>query len=319
MKAALQKAAPEHAHTGFLLHADLRWAKRALLLCAASIAAYLWHQPDDGPNGGTWLGYTLGGIGAALILFLLYLGVRKRHYRSASGTVKGWTSAHVYLGLSLVVIASLHCGFQFGWNIHTLAYALMMLVIVSGLYGIVVYSRLPQRITTLRDGSSREAWIAEVFDLNEQLLRLSDSLGPDIHRKIVASVEKVRLGGGLRQQLYGVKPAGPEQLQLRESLSERLKHLRDTAKGKVDLNATGQSTVMFMAGQLTLGSKDDKEAGRLQQLLDLLARRNALVARINRDIALHARLQVWLLFHVPLSFALLAALIAHIVSVFFYW
>jgi hypothetical protein len=28
---------------------------------------------------------------------------------------------------------------------------------------------------------------------------------------------------------------------------------------------------------------------------------------------------LWLLFHVPLSFALLATLTAHIVSVFFYW
>ena len=57
----------------------------------------------------------------------------------------------------------------------------------------------------------------------------------------------------------------------------------------------------------------------LQRLLDLLARRNALVTRVNQDIALHARLQLWLLVHVPLSLALLAALIAHVVSVFFYW
>jgi len=51
----------------------------------------------------------------------------------------------------------------------------------------------------------------------------------------------------------------------------------------------------------------------------MVARRNSLVARINKDIALHARLQVWLLVHVPLTFALLAALIAHVFSVFFYW
>ena len=30
-------------------------------------------------------------------------------------------------------------------------------------------------------------------------------------------------------------------------------------------------------------------------------------------------MDVWLHIHVPLSFALLAALIAHIVSVFYYW
>ena len=43
-------------------------------------------------------------------------------------------------GLSLIVIVTLHTGFQFGWNVHTLAYGLMLLVIVSGIFGIVVYA-----------------------------------------------------------------------------------------------------------------------------------------------------------------------------------
>jgi hypothetical protein len=30
-------------------------------------------------------------------------------------------------------------------------------------------------------------------------------------------------------------------------------------------------------------------------------------------------LEIWLYLHVPLTFALIAALVAHIVSVFFYW
>ena len=32
-----------------------------------------------------------------------------------------------------------------------------------------------------------------------------------------------------------------------------------------------------------------------------------------------AIMEIWLYFHVPLSIALLAALIGHIISVFFYW
>jgi hypothetical protein len=34
---------------------------------------------------------------------------------------------------------------------------------------------------------------------------------------------------------------------------------------------------------------------------------------------LKARLDLWLFIHVPLSIALIAALVAHVVSVFFYW
>ena len=54
-------------------------------------------------------------------------------------------------------------------------------------------------------------------------------------------------------------------------------------------------------------------------MLDIIGRRQELVSRVNRDIALTARMQIWLYLHVPLTFALLAALLAHIVSVFLYW
>ncbi|MDO9453871.1 MAG: hypothetical protein Q7J29_13540 [Stagnimonas sp.] len=317
---AHRKPSRESAHTGFMRHRGFRWAKFALLLCIACIAAYVWHEPLDGPSGGSWLGYTLGGIALALVVFLAWLGVRKRRYGSSLGTLKGWTSAHVYLGLALVLIATLHSGFQFGLNIHTLAYTLMVLVVVSGIYGIVVYAKLPQEIARLRTGSTRDAWIEELLDLNDEALKLAEPMGPDVHRKVVGSIEKVQIGGGLRRQLYGSKKQKRSLEQFSDALQQRLKALIDSAPPETfNPSATQQSTVMFMAGQLGSGDKSALDLQRLQQLLDVIGRRNALVTRINRDIALHARLQVWLLLHVPLTFALIAALIAHIVSVFFYW
>ena len=41
--------------------------------------------------------------------------------------------------------------------------------------------------------------------------------------------------------------------------------------------------------------------------------------RVRRDLQYRALMQVWLYVHVPLSFALLAALTAHIISVFYFW
>ena len=92
-----------------------------------------------------------GTIGAGLIVWLALLGIRKRAMTRGRWSLKAWTSAHVYLGLALIVIGTLHTGFQFGWNVHTLAWVLMMLVIVSGIYGISVYAMLPQG---LRDSRS---------------------------------------------------------------------------------------------------------------------------------------------------------------------
>ena len=128
------------SHEGFLRHKGFFWGKIATLLCLIAIVAYMLIDVEPRPNGGSWYGYILGTIGALQILWLTMLGVRKRAITRKKWSLKAWTSAHVYLGLSLIVIATLHTGFQFDWNIHTLAYVLMMLVILSGIYGVSAYA-----------------------------------------------------------------------------------------------------------------------------------------------------------------------------------
>ena len=118
------------------------------------------------PGGGTAYGYILGTIGALLILWLTALGVRKRAMTPGAWSLKAWTSAHVYLGLALIVIATLHTGFQFGWNVHTLAYALMMLVIVSGFVGIILYATLPRALSDNRGERTETQMVVELRTLD---------------------------------------------------------------------------------------------------------------------------------------------------------
>ena len=87
--------------------AGFRYLKLAGGLTAASVLAYVLEAPRTVPNGGTWLGYTLGTLGARLIVGLALFGIRKRAYRSSLGSVRGWLSAHVWLGLAVVVIGTL--------------------------------------------------------------------------------------------------------------------------------------------------------------------------------------------------------------------
>lgn len=306
------------AHESFLVHARFRYLKFASLLCLLVLLAYWWHNPADGPNGGTWLGYTLGTIGALLILWLALLGWRKRRYRSQLGTVRGWLSAHVYLGLTLVTIATLHTGFHFGWNVHSLSYVLMLLVIASGVYGIVVYTRYPGLITDNHDQGNRESWLAELDEINDLSLKLADTLDAEVHQVVLQSIDRIRIGGGLREQLLG--PRLPLRLafaRVQQELGMTTRFLNTIGPGgRQALAPDFSSTVNFMAGQLAGSSRDNEN---IQKLLDLIARRRDLTARINRDIRLHAQMRIWLYFHVPLSFALLAALLAHILSVFIYW
>ena len=275
-------------HQSILEYARFRWFKAAIALCVVAAVAYLWHDPPLKPYGGTWLGYTLGTIGALLILWLLYFGVRKRRYASTSGTVQGWLSAHVYLGTALVVIVTLHTGFELGWNVHTFAYVLMLAVIVSGFYGVFVYFRVPRAMTENMGDETLDALLLRIADVDREMRAKALSLPDRLFALIDRSVSGGRLGGGFWRLISGRDRQCPTAAAVREwpALAKML---------------TG-------------------EAARLdKEVYGLLLQKDQLLERARRDIKHKAVLDLWLFFHVPLAFMMLAALVAHVVSVFIYW
>jgi hypothetical protein len=108
-----------------LVYRDHLYLKVSLILTLAAVVAYVWHQPFQAPNGGTWLGYTLGTAAGGIMVWLAWFGIRKRRYGVGKLRLEDWLSAHVYLGLALGIIATLHAGFQVGWNVHSVLYVLM--------------------------------------------------------------------------------------------------------------------------------------------------------------------------------------------------
>jgi len=185
-------------HYSILEYARFRWFKVAIALSILAAAAYLWHDPVPKPYGGTWLGYTLGTIGAVLILWLLWYGVRKRSYASNVGTVQGWLSAHVYLGSALVIVVTLHTGFELGWNVHTLAYVLMLAVVFSGIYGVVVYLRVPGAMTENMGEDTLAGIIVGLADLDREMRERALSLPDQLLALVDRSVAGTRLGPGRR-------------------------------------------------------------------------------------------------------------------------
>lgn len=280
----------------------------ALVLAAASIAAYMWHQPPDMPNGGTWLGYTLGTICAVLILWLMFLGIRKRSYSSRMGTVQGWTSAHIYLGAAVLILATLHSGWDVGWNVHTLTYVLLCLVVLSGFFGLFTYLRYPDLVTENRNGMTREQLFKQVQDLDRQCIRTAEDLDAETRALVQSAAERTSVGGGWWAQLSGTDSSKVV--------------LPATYAGGGDSGQVGnadQRKVVDLLSKRLAESRGGSELTQLQSLLSGLATKQELMRRIRRDIRFHALLNIWLYVHVPLSFGLLAALLTHIVSVFIYW
>lgn len=302
-------------HDSILTHARSRYLWVAIGLCVISIALYVWHDPGMTPNGGSWLGYTLGTIAAALIVWLMMFGIRKRSYSTTLGSTRGWLSAHIYLGTALILVALLHCGFQFGWNLHTFTLVLMLAVIFSGFFGVYAYLRYPAMMTRNRENATRDAMLEEIGEIDQNALALADGIAPEIHAVVLRSIENTKLGGGVWTQLRARDGSDIAIAKVRAAIAQRGNtQTSGSAPAPLEAGQTIIAMVDFLAGRA-----DDKQTEALRKLIDMLSRKRSLATRVARDIQYQAVMEIWLYIHVPLSVTLLAALTGHIVSVFFYW
>ena len=288
-------------YENLLRYRSARYFWWALALVSACVGIFVTHGRAEPPNGGTWQGYTLGTIGALLIVWLTWLGIRKRSYSSTVGTVRGWTSAHVYLGTACLIIGSLHSALQFGWNVHTFAYILMCLVIFSGFFGLYVYINHPRTLSDNRLGGSRESLFGELYDLNERGLELGRRCSSNVQQAVSSSIERTAVGGGVFAQL-GARDAS----------------LISVDGGKPVPHPDQQMAIDYVANLIPRAEKA-QEVVALEELLLVLCRRQTILRRLRKDIQLQGWMQIWLYVHVPLTIALIGALSVHIITTFFYW
>lgn len=268
-------------HVSFLKHGRFRWLWIALALSILSVIGYALIDQEPRPNGGSWYGYTLGTIGLALIVWLSLLGIRKRRISEGAWSLKAWTSAHVYLGLALAIVGTLHTGFQIGWNVHTLAYVLMLIVIFSGIYGVYAYASLPKELSANRGDKTGGDMLDRIADIDKKLDNAAQPMGRGASDLVL---------GVLRQDVF------------HGSALSRLTGSYPRCATKRALNGIPSS-----------GSKAEA------RVHELLSNRAEQLAQIRRHVRIKAMLEVWLFIHIPATIALIASLLAHVISVFYYW
>ena len=303
-------------HRTLLEYKNYLYFKIASALAVCSILGYMLDHHSAVGFGGTWMGYTFGILSTLIVLGQVSYGMRKRltakfperrkatnvavarsherrvrsadWWRHHGATLQGWLSAHVYSGLALLVLVTLHSGFQFGWNLHTVAYALMLIVILSGFYGTYAYLRFPRLMTDNMEMDTIETLRLKIDDLDKlasiKSLQFSDEICAIVHK----AHQQTRIGGNFYQQLRGYQRNCPT--------SQAVQQLKESGK-----------------------NLKDAELKLFNDLFSTMAHKEELVARAWRDIMYRARVGFWLYLHAPLSIAALAALTAHIVAIFFYW
>ncbi|MCS6948038.1 MAG: hypothetical protein NZM12_10520, partial [Steroidobacteraceae bacterium] len=214
-------------------------------------------------------------------------------------------SAHVYLGTVLLLVVTLHSGFQFGWNIHTLCYALTCAVIATGMVGVGLYLMFPRQLSAVQAGLTVEQLLGQIRELDERSGKVAARLPPEYADIVKSNRDRLALGGSVRALLFGL---------------DRSQVLLPGPHGTSVLqpNPRQERLVQFLNERLSL-STDGNLSQALAELLSLVIARQSLIVRLLRQAQIKAWLQIWLYLHVPLTFALLASLVAHVFSVFYYW
>ena len=271
------------AQETFLNYRSFRWFWFTVISLLVCTVIYILDVPVGGRSGGTVVGYTYGTLAALGIVWLMCFGLRKRSYSSTLGTLQGWLAAHVWIGIGLLLLVPLHAGFIFGLNVHTLAYVLMVLTIVSGIWGAANYSILSSRIESNRGGGKERAMLEQIA-----------SIGSDIE---TAGAKKSDAFLAIIRKFDFVFKPGFFALIRRAAVPE--------------VNKKVASELM---AKLPDGEREDA-----LKLIGLIDQKSDLAKMVLEESRIKAALKIWLYIHVPVSVGLCVALAVHIFSVFYYW
>lgn len=266
----------------FLNYRNWYFAKLSIVILSILALLYFIDAPLGGRRGNTIVGLTLGVLATLGILYLTYFGIKKRCYATSSGNLVATLSAHVWLGLSLLLIVPLHCGFHLGLNVHSLTYLLMIVVIVSGIFGAITYRVLPQRLYSQRGAEKPEEFISIIQDLDAGILALAD-LNEEL-KKIVRQLD-VNTDYYLRANFSLSRPKPIDEKKAADLVSAL----------PADLNNNAIN------------------------LLNLLAKKRGILIKFTEEVRASAMLKIWLFLHIPFTCLLLIVLFIHIYLVFYYW
>jgi len=256
----------------------------ALLLLAAS---YVLYARRETPHGGTLWGIAYGTLALLLVLLLMFFGVRKRWHKSRLGRLESWCQSHVYLGLLVVGVALCHSGFRFEDRVAAAAFWTMAAVALSGLAGALLYTVVPLLLTRVESGLLPDELGRQVNELAQSMARLASGRSP-------------ALQGIARELLAGERPGW-------------LAGWRLLLAPQRALAADARPWARWLR-EVPAAERTD-----LEQLLVLSRQRRELFLSLLQQQRYRNLLAVWLFVHVPLSFALLVLLAAHLWGALRYW
>ncbi len=269
----------------------LAWHVVGVLLTLLTVAVTVWALERYGMDarlGGTWLTvrWITGILGLGGVAAVMTYPMRKQVYRRRAGALRYWMLSHVYLGLVAGVALLLHGGATTGGLLTSLLMITFDAVVLTGIFGIVVYYVAPRVMTSIEgEPLLVEDLQARRTELTELLAEIgqcgSDALRDFIRRKVRGKVFSFRYL--LRQYLK------------REELTELLAAAREEYEAEARALDPDSRALLLEAVETTV-----------------------MLRRVDSLIYLHQLLKLWLAPHVVATSLMLALMFVHVVQVIFF-
>ena len=278
------------------------WAIASALILVIAVAVYIPYAVGPvPPGGGSILGLVCGIVGFGFMAFVTLLSLRKKFPIWRIGRTQSWMRGHLWLGALSFPLILLHSGFLFGHGLTSILMWLFVGVYASGIFGAYLQHTMPRRIM-------RQVPMETIYDqighVREQLIDEADTVVADACGSLqvevpVAASGAVALASVMR---VGADDTAP----LREFyLGEMRAFLRAPTRSHAlagETTAAGRFSRLRALVQPAL-------AGALSDLENICDEERQLL----RQEKMHGMLHAWLVVHVPLSFALMALALVHIV------
>jgi hypothetical protein len=308
------------------------WAVGAGAGAVASLAIYIAYVllSPNGARGGSLTGLFFASLGTGIIVFECLLSLRKKYPASPLGRVKTWLSAHVWLGLLAFLLILEHSGFRWGSGLAAILMWIFAVILVSGIFGVAMQNYIPRRMMELVPHETIYEQIPTVvrglrMEADERVEFVTADLGIEEE-----DVEFIRAGGvkqyfdpaqkkgaAEKLQVFVDKRKASPQIEIDEGAREAVRahylqeirpFLAETpAAASYRLLASRELVAAYFNHLRTIMPVAAHDVLRdLEEISE--ERRQLLVQR-----RLHLWMHMWLLVHVPLSFAFLVLTAVHAV------
>ena len=242
--------------------------------------------------GGTAAGIVFGVAGFAFMVFAGLLGARKKVPVWRVGRAQTWMRGHLWLGLLSLPLILFHAGFQFGGGLTTALMALLILVVVSGIFGAALQHYMPRVMT-------REVPMETIY---EEIGHVRAQL-----REEAEQVMARASAGAAMAAAAGGTPGAAEPEAISEESSAALDNFYDTQMKEflAAPSARGHALSSEDMARSTFAQLRTLTPTPLHATLDDLENICEEVRQLARQERMHRWLHGWLLLHIPLSLALI--------------